>query len=235
MIWEYGVQIDDETDVGNKIYAVKRPNIPVPVQRFEEKRIPGRDGTLTIYDGSIEDISIYVEFNFMGKQEEWFDIFRKAKKWLLKKGERILSFGDDTDFHYIVKRARIDTAERVCYEIGKFTAEFICKGTHFYNSGKQKVDYKNILFNPGIFSQPIYKIIGEGMCTLTVNGKSITANVGQNLTIDTELMISYREDGTLQNTAIKGNYEDLYLHEGENKITITDGFECKVIPRWRCL
>lgn len=235
MIWEYGVQIDNETDVGNKIYVTKRPNIPAPEQRFEEKRIPGRDGTLTIYDGSIEDISIFIEFNFMGKPEEWFEIFRKAKKWLLKKGERTLSFGDDPAFYYIIKRARIETAERVCYEIGKFTAEFICKGTHFFCSGKREIDHKKLLDNPGIFSLPIYIITGEGTCTLTVNGKSVTANVAQNLTIDTERMISYREDGTLQNTAISGDYGDLYFQEGKNTITVTEGFECKVIPRWRCL
>ena len=63
----------------------------------------------------------------------------------------------------------------------------------------------------------------------------MTANVGQNLTIDTDLMIAYRQDGTLQNTAITGDYEDLYLLPGENVINITSGFNLSVSPKWRTL
>lgn len=60
-------------------------------------------------------------------------------------------------------------------------------------------------------------------------------NVGQNLTIDTDRQLAYRSDGTLNNTAVTGNYEDLVLVEGDNKVTITDGFDLKVIPYWRYL
>ena len=63
----------------------------------------------------------------------------------------------------------------------------------------------------------------------------MTANVEQNLAIDTELMLAYREDGTLKNAEVTGNYRDLYLQEGENEITVTSGFEMKVIPNWRRL
>ena len=59
------------------------------------------------------------------------------------------------------------------------------------------------------------------------------ANVGQNITIDTERMIAYRTDGAMQNTAVSGDYEDLYLLEGANQIVITSGFGLKVIPNWR--
>ena len=54
------------------------------------------------------------------------------------------------------------------------------------------------------------------------------------MAIDTDRMIAYREDGTLQNTSVTGKYEDLYLLEGENDIEITGG-TVKVIPNWRCL
>ena len=63
----------------------------------------------------------------------------------------------------------------------------------------------------------------------------MTANVGQNLTIDTDLMIAYRQDGTMQNTAVTGDYENLYLLPGDNVISITDGFDLKIIPNWRTL
>lgn len=89
-------------------------------------------------------------------------------------------------------------------------------------------------FNPYIECHPTYKIAAEGMCTLKINGKTMTANVGQNLTIDTDRMIAYREDGTLNNTKVSGNYEDMYLQPGNNKIEFYGG-NLKVIPNWRCL
>ena len=73
------------------------------------------------------------------------------------------------------------------------------------------------------------------MCTLEVNGKSMTANVGQNLTIDTDRMVAYREDGTLQNTAVTGDYEDLYIPQGDVQILVSAGFDLQVTPNWRCL
>ena len=68
-----------------------------------------------------------------------------------------------------------------------------------------------------------------------MNGKNMTANVNGHLIIDTDRMLTYRQDGKLENASVKGDYEDLYLEEGENMIRITPGFELKVIPNWRCL
>lgn len=232
---EYAVQIGNETDVSNRIYVMRRPNVPSPEYRFTEKTIPGRDGTILIDEGSIEDIEFEIEFNFLGKPDEWFSIFRRAKKWLLQKGERELKFFDDPFFFYVIKKVTIETAERVCYEIGRFTAKFVCKGTQFYDSGKEEFECANLRENPGIESHPIYKLSGSGTCTLTVNGATMTANVTDNLIIDTERMIAYKADGTLANTAVKGDYEDLYLQPGENTVSVSSGFTCKIIPNWRCL
>lgn len=79
------------------------------------------------------------------------------------------------------------------------------------------------------------RIVEDMSYTLSVNGEKMVANVGQNLTIDTGRKLAYREDGTLSNTSVAGDYDDLILIEGRNKIKITDGFELKVIPNWRCL
>lgn len=230
-MWQ--LEFNNETNENYEILAT-RPKIPCSSFKKEFKNVPGRDGALCITSKEIEDIAISVKFHFVCKRNDWMKKFRKAKKWLLSNGKE-LEFSDDPDFFYRVKNVTIGVAEREVKEVGEFEAAFLCYGAQYYKDGKYKVDYTKIRYNPGIFSQPIYLITGEGACTLTVNGKSITADVAQNLTIDTERMIAYREDGTLQNTAISGNYEDLYLQEGENTITITNGFECKVIPRWRCL
>lgn len=96
------------------------------------------------------------------------------------------------------------------------------------------MDIDKVLYNRYFLSHPVYKITGEGVCTLTVNGKTMVANVGQNLTIDTERKLSYRLDNTIMNTSVTGDYDDLYLLKGKNSIAITSGFRLKVIPNWRC-
>lgn len=217
------------------IFATKYPAIPAATETVDLITIPGMSGKLHIRRKCFEETDIPVEFNYIDKIELWNDRWRKTKEWLSSvNGE--LSFGDDTEFFYRISRVVLSSNERLSRRIGKFVATFKSKdGLMYMKSGNRAIDHTKLLSNPGIFSQPIYMITGEGVCTLTVNGKSVAANVAQNLTIDTERMISYREDGTLQNTAISGNYEDLYLQEGDNKITVSEGFECKVIPRWRCL
>lgn len=119
--------------------------------------------------------------------------------------------------------------------IGNFTANFkTLDGLQYLVDGTREYDIKDVLWNQYLTCHPTYKITAEGMCTLTVNGNTMTANVGQNLTIDTDRMIAYRSDGTLNNTQVKGNYEDMYLLNGENEISFSGG-ELKVIPNWRCL
>ena len=88
-------------------------------------------------------------------------------------------------------------------------------------------------YNPYDMSKPEYKITGEGLCALTVNGKTMKANVGQNLTINTELMLSYREDGAIMNSSVTGEYKDLYLKPGENRISVSSGFSITIKPNWR--
>lgn len=232
---EYRIEFAGQTEVENGLYVTKRPNIPVSIEKFESIAIPGRDGNIYISEETREDIEIEIEFNFMNAPECWFDTFRKAKNWLLKSGRHILVLGDNVDFFYIVKKVSIDTVERVCYEIGKFSATFVCVGYEYVKRGRDEYHAGEVMYNPYYVSHPIYKITGEGVCTLAVNGNRMKANVGQTITIDTELMEAYREDGVLQNTEVSGDFEGLYLKQGENMIEISEGFLLKVIPNWRCV
>ena len=217
------------------VYPVRYPNIPAAVEKITEVEVPGRDGKIKIRTGNYEPTEIPVEFNYIGKEELWNERWRKAKQWLSKANAE-LSFADDQNFFYKVDRVELDTNERISRKIGRFTARFITKdGLSYYKSGKCKTDISEAKYNPGIMTKPIYFITGEGLCTITVNGKSMKANVSKDIVINTELMIAYHLDKSSQNTAVKGNYEDLYLQEGKNEISITEGFGCKIIPNWRCV
>lgn len=227
----YSVSFRGTNCLEYELLPVRRPDIPAPELRITETEIPGRDGVLTESDGDYAPITISIEFNFMRSPDAWASTFRAAKKWLQGSGK--LELSDDQDYFYRVYYCKIDDCERTSRKIGKFTVEFHCQPYMYQKDGEMEVENPTSLYNFGAVSRPIYKITGEGMCTLTVNEKSMTANIGQNITIDTDAMLAYRKDGTLQNTSVTGDYEDLYLQPGDNDISITEGFTLSVIPNWR--
>lgn len=217
-------------------FIIERPVIPAGKAGYESVKVPGRDGTLYRRTGTVDDISIEVSVGFKVKRELWVEQYRSLKRWLTGTGP--LSFSDDPDYFYKVKKVAIKSIERKTGRLGLAKAEFLCQGYQYLQSGNFDYPYDclSARYNPcDVAAHPIYRITGEGKCTLTVNGKSMAAQVGQNLTIDTERMLAYRQDGTLQNMAVTGDYEELYLAPGENEVNISEGFTLLVQPNWRSL
>ena len=64
--------------------------------------------------------------------------------------------------------------------------------------------------------------------------KAISVTVKKEIMIDTDKMLTY-ESGEMKNTLLTGDYEDLYLLPGENKIEASKEFEIMVSPNWRCI
>ena len=219
----YDIYIIDISCIEQKILPTTRPDIPAPVKNYNEYDIPGRDGKLYEDLGTYDDIEITLTFNYMCAPDQWHDTFRKCKKMFLD--AKTLEFSDDNEFYHRVKKAVINTNERVSKRIGKFSVGVTLDPYYYSVSGKYKYPYKKVLYNGYERTRPLYFITGEGVCHLEINGTDIKCNIGQNLVIDTFLKISYRSDGTLQNTAVSGDYEDMQLKEGMNEISITDGFE----------
>lgn len=216
------------------IKITKRPDIPSPNKMIRSIDIPGRDGKLIEFNGEYEDIDIKVDMNFIASPNEIGERFRNLKKWLLSDNGK-LSFSDDTSIFYKVKNVEVGNLKREAREGASVSVTFVCDPYTYFVDGETEQVLKSTLNNHYEISHPIYKIVGEGMCTLTVNGETIKANVGQNLTIDTEKMLAYRQDGTLMNTSLSGDYESLYLIPGDNKISVSSDFVTTIIPNWRCL
>lgn len=217
-------------------YGVKvttRPNIPAPIMRGEYIDIAGRDGSLFQTDGTYENIEIDVALNFLRTQNSVGDLFRRVKAWI--NGAGILRFSDDTDIFYKVKYSGISSATRRSRYGEDLIATFICEPYQYYNAGTAEITPGGALLNPGFTAHPIYKITGSGTATLTVNGNTFTAVIAQNIVIDTDLMVSYREGGALVNSDVTGDYDDLYLKPGENTISLSNGFSLSVIPNYRSL
>ena len=216
------------------VFVRERPSIPAARIRREEIVIPGRDGALYRTDGNYEPTEIPVQMNYICAVTQWEAKWRKIQRWL-SATNGLLRFSDDDGFFFKISHVELEEVERPSARVGIFEAVFVTRdGLHYLNSGLREYTPEEIGWNQYEESKPVYRISGEGLCTLIVNGKEMKANVGQNLTIDTERMISYRQDGALQNTAVSGKYADLHLKRGQNEIQISPGFDLRITPNWRC-
>lgn len=232
----YYIKLDGKSSRDLGLSITKRPSFSAPKRRYEKFDIPGRDGELYIDQEKYDDLTTEISFNYIVDHDDmWHEKWRKCKIWLLKGGIRKLELSDDKHFYRKVKYIELSTNERSVRNAGEFSANIVTDPYSYVISGSYMYPYMQVRVNDYEVCKPIYYITGEGMCVLTVNGKSMNINVGQNIYIDTELQLAYRNDGVLRNTSVSGIYEDLYLLPGKNDIRITSGFELQIQPNWRCI
>lgn len=225
------------TDRSVGCHAKSRPSVPAPVRRVAVTTIAGRDGSYYDTDDHFEDIRIPITFSFNSNhdRDEWHTVYRQVKAWLLSGDNGDLSFSDDAGFHYRVRNVQITSSARMAWTIGEVTAEFYCDPYTYLDNGDTQINLASTIRNPYALCKPIYEITGNGTCTLTVNGHEFVVTVGTRATVDSERMITTRSDSTWANTTVTGDYQDLWFQPGDNTLTITGGFTCKITPQWRCL
>ena len=109
---------------------------------------------------------------------------------------------------------------------------FTCYPYEFTETGQTEhtiVEASNNIYDT---CMPLYKISGNGQCMLNVNNYIFMANVQELLNVDTRLMICRDADGNYKNTFVSGDYSKLWLKNGQNIISITNGFTLVIKPRW---
>lgn len=233
---KYFINFNNKNSDELNLYVVKRPNIPSPKRRYEEIDIDGRDGKLYRDKGTYEEIEISIDFNFcVESPEEWNMKLREVKKWISNIENKKLKLSDDLSYFYKVNKVVLSDTERILRRIGKFTLTFSCDPFMYLDIGLEGKWKPKYLYNNYEVSYPTYIIKGEGILTINLNGEEVTFNIGGNLTVNTELQLCYRNDGTMKNASMTGKYKDLILQKGDNNFTFTDGFDIKIIPNWRCL
>lgn len=225
----YFIYYNEKTNLDVNLLVATRPSKPSPVMQYEEVKVPG--GKTLYREKGYGDIAIPVPFNFKSKYS-WDKDFRIMKSWLLSKGNNKLKFSDDLEVFYKVNKVTIDTPERVMKKIGKFNVTFTCDPYTYIEEGERELN--SILYNNYLIARPIYRIVGEGYLNININNKTVKANVGQELIIDTDKGLCYRQ-GIVNNVALTGKYEDMYLKEGNNTFSWNNGFKIYILPNWRCL
>lgn len=219
-------------DVG--LSVISRPTIPVPEREYDTIKVKGRDGELHRDKKTYKDIEIPISFNFVSKTPDvWAQDLRKVKKWLYSGKDNRLILSDDPEYYYKVKKAVMSDTERTAKRKGKFEIVFTCESYMYRVDGQDEKEIGEYLYNPYMKSQPVYKIYGNGEITLEVNGNQVTAEVTEQLNIDTKLEICYNAANEISNAALTGKYEGLYLQEGDNNFKYTEGFSVVLVPNWR--
>lgn len=227
--------LDDVSSLSKNIVISRRPSIPAPTPDYTDITVSGVDGSYTEFEGTYRNVTVPIEFNYITNSNNWHQVWRDIKAWLLTGNIRKLIFSDDMDYFRVVKKITLDTNEREFAQTGKFKAYFTFAPYEYLCIGEREIGLEQALFNPYVICEPTYIINGEGNCTLTVNGNEMSANISGNLVINTHFKLAYRDDGELKNVNVTGDFKNLLLVNGNNTISITDGFELKIIPNWRCL
>lgn len=231
---KFGFENEYGASLNYGIRFLEFPKFEYGKEIVESKTIPGRVGTIMVKTGKYEDTIITNSLEFQcSKLSEYESKLQSICKWISKTS--ILKYTDSEDKFYCVKKIEINNITRKYGFFCVLEVRFICKTATYLTDGTNEYPLSQLFYNQYSWCEPNYIIIGEGVCDLTINGKTMKVNVSQDIVINTELMISYHLDNTSQNTAVSGNYDDLYLQEGMNEISVTEGFECKIIPNWRCL
>lgn len=214
------------------VAVTTRPSIPVPKKRVSFVEVAGMDGSLTVTDGTYEDISIQVSMNFIRSVKYWHETARDIRNWL--NGPGILRLSNLFDWHYRVKAVILSDMENINRMGGRFTAQFLCDPFQYHDGGDSFLPRDECLMNPYYMCKPVYRVVGTGERTLTVNKTSWTLNIpGDHIIVDAEKKLVYDDSGANLRPYTKGDFEDLYLHNGVNQIFSSGTVTVK--PNWRSL
>lgn len=202
------------------------PPIPTPSRRETPVSIPGRDGDLTIWDGTYLafDLSLDCSFSDINRMQEVAD-------WLSGAGDLVVSTAPSR-----LLRARV-TGSTVYAAAGRkyrrFQIGFHCQ-PYKYEVSPESHDYTTgsaMLVNSSVV---------DALPTITFNGTIVingaTFITATELTVDAENMLVYKYVGAVLTPAyadLTGDIALMRLVPGENTITVTG--TATIQPNWRWL
>ena len=213
---------------------VEYPTVPAAKKIYNTYTIPGRAGQLVQDTNTKENIIIPVTLVEITKEKDQFeyrDYIRQISGWL--KGSGWLQFSDEQETRYKVLTVQVGQSQRNTPIYGAINMEFTIEPYEYATNGLNSHDAEVVTYNGYDLCKPLYEINGNATGTLTVNGNQFKINTIERLTIDSALMLAWKTvDGEVVSQVVAGDYEDLWLPNGENTITVTEGLQCKITPRW---
>ena len=203
--------------------------------RGDTAPIPGKDGDAVSTDTYRGDAQVRVNFALIKETGNYYEAIRGIREWLTGTGTLVI--GDATDSYYEVKKVEINTDERIIVNVGTVEVVFTVYPYEFLNSGDTGISGGGTVANSNSKSCPLYKIVGNGTGTLTVNGNTMdftVATADEGIYIDTRRHMAYNGKSTPENKngSLTGDYDAIKLVHGNNSIAISSGFTLTTYPKW---
>lgn len=225
--------INNECSLDYGIVVKELPSITIPKKRVEEVSVLGRDGILTVSDGTYDPITKKCKVYYNGENPDELTTF-------LRDGEVIFSNFLDRFYNMqIVSEIPIDEIFKNI-EYGdwyEFSITFRCQPFGYSTDNYEMIinDKNTCIYNYATYySKPIITVFGSGDINILIDEQQITLkDVDDYITIDSVKMRSYKELEN-QNTKKIGKFPVLKI--GENNIT-WDGNVTKIVitPNFRWL
>ncbi len=229
--------IDDVNICSFYLCMKERPVIPAPKRRVNKIEIPGRDGSLTEFEG-YDDIEISIKLNALEECEDIQSLSISIKDLIYSAKTIRLT---DRPGYYKVKAVEISEMENSIVPFLDFEAIFTCDPFLYAYSKLKKVNNGEKIFNPGTyFSRPLIraKFSGKEDGEIRINENIITLkepDPSETYIIDCEMMDTYAERSLgNRNAHIKGNYPE--MPKGFNIVRYSGSVaKLEIDGRWRYL
>lgn len=217
-----------------------------PARVVERFKIPGRNGELTVSDGSFENTSLtypcFIFGNFPARMD-WLS------SWLLSGAGyfRLEDTYHPEHFRMAEFTGPIEPEPTTLNRHGRFELTFNCKPQKFLKSGElwHNVQAESFVNPTGFNAKPLIEFTGPGVKTLTVNDTRVRIGAvepGGSIAVGYALMYldcdtweAYDQSGSNMNRYIElldGSYPE--LKPGANTVRRSGGTEgfVRIMPRW---
>lgn len=215
------------------IIVTKKPNIPIPQRNVEYIKVPGRNGSLAIDEGTYDNIIIAIDCGF--KDKSFVEKIDEIKAWLSGKEDKLI-FSNDEEKYYPAQVVNSYDIIPSIKNLAQFTVAFNCQPYKMsLNNGKKTITNSTSISNPGsLYSEPSLKVYGSGNLSVTVNSDTFSIlDVIDYVTIDSTLKDCYKDNQPVNN---KMNGDFPIFKTGKNQISWIGNVEkIDIIPNWRWL
>lgn len=212
------------SSLDKNIMVTKLPDFEIPEADIEMITVPGRDGFLTLDNGTFQGKVKKCECALDNGNIEDLSL------WLRGSSEVIFSNKPDRKYKaVIINKIPFDKVIPIFHN---FIIQFDCQP--FANSTDTSIIAMNVagsINNPGYDSKPYIKVTGSGNITLTINSKNIIlTGVSGYIEIDSEMLNCFKGTSNANNQ-MQGEFP--ILVSGTNTISWTGTVtNVEIAPRW---
>ena len=212
-----------------------------PERSFEEVEVPGRNGSIYLYDGNYKNVDISYDA-WIAKADAPKEIdrkFRSLRSFLLSRDGyfRLEDTYHPDEIRFASYNEAFDPDVHESLEIIKFTLVFSCKPQRFIKNFYDlpiEITSSGFIFNNDTYliAKPLLRVYGTG--TFAIGNVSVTINSANTYTdIDCDLQEAYKDTlATNCNGKITlTNAQFPYIVPGENTITFSGISKIELYPR----